>query len=169
MLRWRGWQVSGVFPTLPKYVLIGAPHTSNWDFPLTLGICFALRAKIYWMGKDSLFRGPLGPLMRWLGGIPVTRSRSTSLVQQMVERYQRSDELVVAIAPEGTRDQVSEWKTGFYHIANGAGVPVVLGFLDYRRKTGGIGPVFQPTGDLERDLAEIRAFYADIEGFRPAN
>jgi len=167
LLRWRGWQISGHFPDLPKFVLIGAPHTSNWDFPLTLGICFALRAKIYWMGKDSLFRGPLGPVMRWLGGIPVTRSRSTSLVQQMVEVYQRHDELVVAIAPEGTRGHVTEWKTGFYHIAYGAGVPVVLGFLDYRRKTGGIGPVFYPSGDLERDLAEIRAFYDGIVGRYP--
>ncbi|KJV33626.1 glycerol acyltransferase [Aquitalea magnusonii] len=167
LLRLRGWRIAGQFPDLPKYVLIAAPHTSNWDFPLTLGVCFALRAKLYWMGKHTLFWGPMGPIMRWLGGIPVRRSRSNSLVQQMVEVYQRSDKLVVAIPPEGTRQRVKEWKTGFYHIACGAQVPVVLTYMDYARKECGFGPVFYPCGDIEADMPRIRAFYQDKTGKYP--
>lgn len=167
LLRLRGWRIAGQFPDLPKYVLIAAPHTSNWDFPLTLGVCFALRAKLYWMGKHTLFWGPMGPIMRWLGGIPVRRSRSNSLVQQMVEVYQRSDKLVVAIPPEGTRQRVKEWKTGFYHIACGAQVPVVLAYMDYARKECGFGPVFYPCGDIEADMPRIRAFYQDKTGKYP--
>ncbi|WP_062786254.1 lysophospholipid acyltransferase family protein [Aquitalea pelogenes] len=167
LLRLRGWRIAGQFPDLPKYVLIAAPHTSNWDFPLTLGVCFALRAKLYWMGKHTLFWGPMGPIMRWLGGIPVRRSRSNSLVQQMVEVYQRSDKLVVAIPPEGTRQRVKEWKTGFYHIACGAQVPVVLAYMDYARKECGFGPVFHPCGDIEADMPRIRAFYQDKTGKYP--
>jgi len=167
LLRLRGWRIDGSFPDLPKYVLIAAPHTSNWDFPLTLGVCFALRAKLYWMGKHTLFWGPMGPLMRWLGGIPVRRSRSNSLVQQMVEVYQRSDRLVVAIPPEGTRQRVKEWKTGFYHIACGAQVPVALAYMDYARKVCGFGPVFYPTGDIAVDMPQIQAFYQDKVGKYP--
>lgn len=166
LLRAAGWRLEGEFPRDAKYVLIGAPHTSNWDFPVTLGLCFAARSKIYWIGKSSLFRGPMGPIMRWLGGVPVDRSRSNSLVEQVVDVYRRSDRLVIAIAPEGTRRQVDEWKTGFYHIAVGAGVPIALAYLDYRRKVGGFGPMFQPTGDIDTDLPRIRAFYAGITGKR---
>lgn len=167
LLRLSGWRIEGRPPTAPKYVLIGAPHTSNWDFPFTLAICFALRLKIYWMGKDSLFRSPLGPVMRWLGGIPVTRDAASGLVQQTIAAFERSDALVVAIPPEGTRSKVSQWKTGFYHIARGAGVPVALAFLDFGRKVGGFGPVLLPSGDLERDMADIRAFYRNIRGKNP--
>ena len=167
MLKLTGWRLEGKFPDLPKYVMIAAPHTSNWDFPVTLGICFAARAKIYWMGKDSLFKGPMGPIMRWLGGIPVDRSKSNDLVGQMVEVFNRSDRLVVTIPPEGTRQKVRYWKTGFYHIANGANVPIVLAFLDFRRKVGGFGPVFKPTGNVEADMAEIQAFYKNISGKNP--
>lgn len=167
MLKLSGWRLEGKFPDLPKYVMIAAPHTSNWDFPVTLGICFAARAKIYWMGKDSLFKGPLGPIMRWLGGIPVDRSKSNDLVGQMVEVFNRSERLVVTIPPEGTRQKVRYWKTGFYHIAKGANVPIVLAFLDFRRKVGGFGPVFRPTGNVETDMAEIQAFYKNISGKNP--
>jgi 1-acyl-sn-glycerol-3-phosphate acyltransferase len=167
LLRLRGWRIEGNFPDLPKYVLIAAPHTSNWDFPLTLGVCFALRAKLYWMGKHTLFWGPLGPVMRWLGGIPVMRSRNNSLVQQMVTVYQQSEQLVVAIPPEGTRQRVKEWKTGFYHIACGAQVPIVLAYMDYARKVCGFGPVFYPTGDIAADMPRIQAFYCDKVGKHP--
>ncbi|BBF85873.1 acyltransferase family protein [Aquitalea magnusonii] len=167
LLRLRGWRIDGNFPDLPKYVLIAAPHTSNWDFPLTLGVCFALQAKLYWMGKHTLFWGPMAPVMRWLGGIPVLRSRSNSLVQQMVAVYQRSDKLVVAIPPEGTRQRVKEWKTGFYHIACGAQVPVVLAYMDYARKVCGFGPVFYPCGDITVDMPKIQAFYQDKVGKYP--
>ncbi|PXX50453.1 1-acyl-sn-glycerol-3-phosphate acyltransferase [Aquitalea magnusonii] len=167
LLRLRGWRIEGSFPDLPKYVLIAAPHTSNWDFPLTLGVCFALRAKLYWMGKHTLFWGPLGPVMRWLGGIPVMRSRSNSLVQQMVTVYQQSERLVVAIPPEGTRQRVKEWKTGFYHIAWGAQLPIVLAYMDYARKVCGFGPVFHPTGDIAADMPLIQDFYRDKVGKYP--
>ena len=167
MLKLSGWKLRGEFPKLDKYVLIGAPHTSNWDFPLTLAVCFAARAKIYWMGKHTLFAGPIGPVMRWLGGIPVKRHQNNSLVQQMVEVYRRSDRLVVAIPPEGTRKAVSEWKPGFYHIACGAEVPVALAHLDYSRTEAGFGPIFPPSGDIDADMPRIRAFYRDKVGKRP--
>ena len=168
MLKMRGWRIEGNFPDLPKYVLIGAPHTSNWDFPLTLGVCFALNAKLYWMGKHTLFAGPMGPIMRWLGGIPVKRGQSNSLVEQMVAVYQRSDRLVVAIPPEGTRKHVKEWKTGFYHIAHGAGVPLVPAYLDYPSRVCGFGPAFVTTGNIEQDMPLIRDFYKDKVGKYPA-
>ncbi|MBB5018581.1 1-acyl-sn-glycerol-3-phosphate acyltransferase [Chitinivorax tropicus] len=167
MLKMTGWRLEGSFPALPKYVMIAAPHTSNWDFPVTLGICFAARAKIYWMGKSSLFRGPMGPIMRWLGGIAVDRSKSNNLVQQIVDVYNQSERLVITIPPEGTRSKVRYWKTGFYHIAVGAQVPIVLAFLDFKKKIGGFGPVFYPTGNIEKDMAEIQAFYKGITGKNP--
>lgn len=166
-LRLSGWRLEGKFPDLPKYVMIAAPHTSNWDFPVTLGICFAARAKIYWMGKASLFKGPLGPIMRWLGGVPVDRSKSNNLVQQMVDVFNSSERLVLTIPPEGTRSKVKQWKSGFYHIAVGAKVPIVLAFLDFRRKVGGFGPVFEPTGNVDQDMRDIQAFYKDIVGKNP--
>lgn len=167
VLRLAGWRLQGAFPALDKYVLIGAPHTSNWDFPLTLMFCFAGGAKLYWMGKHTLFVGPLGPVMRWLGGIPVDRRQSNSLVEQMVAVFQHAERLVVAIPPEGTRARVSKWKTGFYHIAYGAGVPVALGYLDFARRQGGVMGVFYPSGDVGRDLPLIRARYQDIRGKHP--
>ena len=169
MLRLLGWRLVGDFPRDKKYVLIGAPHTSNWDFPFTLMFCFAGGAKLYWMGKHTLFSGPAGPLMRWLGGISVDRRQKNSLVEQMIEVYQRSDSLVVAVPPEGTRSRVSEWKTGFYHIACGAQVPIALGYLDFSRKQGGVMGLFQPTGDIAHDMPLIRARYRDVRGKYPHN
>ncbi|WP_157670505.1 lysophospholipid acyltransferase family protein [Chitinibacter sp. GC72] len=169
MLRIAGWKIEGEFPDLPKYVLIGAPHTSNWDFPVGIAICFARRQKVYWMGKHTLFWGPLGPIARWLGGIPVDRRQSNSLVEQMVQVFGEHEQLVVAIPPEGTRKKVEKWKTGFYYIALGSQLPIVLGFIDFGRKVGGCGEVFYPTGDLEADMAKIRAFYAPIKGKNPEN
>jgi 1-acyl-sn-glycerol-3-phosphate acyltransferase len=165
-LRLAGWKLSGAPPTERKYVLIAVPHTSNWDFPITLAIAFVFGFDLFWMGKDSLFRGPAGPIMRWLGGISVNRSASNNLVQQMVDAYNSHESLVVAIPPEGTRSRVEKWKTGFYYIAVGANVPIALGFLDYKRKVGGFLPTFYPTGDAEKDIAEIRKQYAGIEGHK---
>ncbi|MCG9079348.1 lysophospholipid acyltransferase family protein [Laribacter hongkongensis] len=165
-LRLSGWRVEGQFPADSRYVLIGAPHTSNWDFPLALGVCFACNVKIYWMGKSSLFRGLAGPVMRWLGGIPVNRDKPGGLVGQMITAFGRQPELVLAIPPEGTRSRVSEWKTGFYYIAQRAGVPVLPVYVDGVRKVVGIAPLFYPTGDLEGDLPKIRAIYAGKQGIR---
>jgi 1-acyl-sn-glycerol-3-phosphate acyltransferase len=163
-LKITGWRAEGRLPDIPKFVLIAAPHTSNWDFPIGVFTAFALKAKIYWMGKDSLFRPPFGLFFRWLGGIPVDRSRSNNVVEHTIRRFINNEKLIVAIPPSGTRKKVMKWKTGFYYIARGAGVPVVLAFMDYRRKAGGFGPVFIPTGDIESDIKEIRAFYSGIHG-----
>ncbi len=166
-LRIFGWRYEGRLPDSPKCVMIAAPHTSNWDFPITMFLAFALNLKVYWMGKASLFKRPFGSVMRWLGGIPIDRSTSHNVVDHTIEVFNRHENLVIVVPPEGTRNKVSYWKTGFYHIAYGAGVPIVLGFIDFRRKAGGIGPVVIPTGDIERDMYAIHNFYADISGKYP--
>jgi 1-acyl-sn-glycerol-3-phosphate acyltransferase len=146
-------------------VLIAAPHTSNWDLPYTLMVGFALNLNLYWMGKASLFRAPFGPLMRWLGGIAVERSRSNNLVADSAAALRAADgPLQLVVPPEGTRGKVRHWKTGFYFIALQAGVPIVLAFMDYGRKVGGLGPEFTPSGDVERDMVEIKRFYAGVQG-----
>lgn len=157
----------GSLPNIPKFVMIAAPHTSNWDFPIMMFIAFKLKGKLYWMGKRSLFKKPFGAIFKWLGGIPIDRSRSNNIVGQMVDKFNETDRLILTIPPSGTRKRVAKWKSGFYHIAAGAKVPVVLGFIDFQRKTGGIGPVVTLSGDMEQDMRAIRAFYADIEGKYP--
>jgi len=169
ILRLMGWTAIGRELHRPKLVLIGAPHTSNWDFPLMLLIVLKLRLNVFWMGKHTLFRFPFGGLMRWLGGIPIDRSKSNNVVQQVTEEYNKQSELVVLIPPEGTRSKVDRWKTGFYHIARNAGVPILLGYVDAPRKEAGLADFFTPTGDLEQDMAAIRAFYADKGGLKPEN
>ncbi|MES2037318.1 MAG: lysophospholipid acyltransferase family protein [Pseudomonadota bacterium] len=162
-----GWKVEGIVPAEQKYVLIAAPHTSNWDFPVTLMVCFALRLRVYWMGKSSLFPPVLGHIMRWLGGIPVDRSKSGNLVQGTVDAFHENQRLTVIVPPEGTRGKVTHWKTGFYYIALGAGVPIALGYLDFKRKAGGIGKMFAVSGDIEADMLQIREFYCGISGKNP--
>lgn len=163
-LRLAGWRVEGNAPAEEKYVLIAAPHTSNWDFPVTLMVCFALRLNVYWMGKASLFPPVIGKIMRWLGGIPVNRDRTGNLVQSTIEAFHQHKQLTVIVPPEGTRGTVTHWKTGFYYIAQGAGVPIALGFLDFKRKVGGVGMLFYPTGDIAKDMQAIQEFYAGIIG-----
>jgi 1-acyl-sn-glycerol-3-phosphate acyltransferase len=165
-LKLMGWRVEGKVPDIKKFVIIAAPHTSNWDFPITLAVCFALKMKIYWMGKAAMFRWPFAAALRWLGGIPIDRSKSHNVVEQSIQAFHKLEKLIMVVPPEGTRKKVSYWKTGFYHIAQGANVPIVLGFLDYRRKIGGIGPTFHPTGHIEKDIQTIRSFYAAIMGKR---
>ncbi len=167
ILRLLGWRVHGTAPETEKYVLIAAPHTSNWDFPLTLMMCFALRLRVYWMGKSSLFPPVAGRVMRWLGGIPVYREKSGNLVQSTIEAFHRCQRLTVIVPPEGTRGKVSHWKTGFYYIAHGAGVPILLGYMDYEKKVGGIAHLFYPTGEIEKDMLEIKQFYRGFSGKNP--
>jgi len=168
-LRLSGWQVQGALPPdARKSVLIAAPHTSNWDLPYMLMVAFVLRLNACWMGKASLFRWPFGPVMRWLGGIAVDRSRSNNLVAASAAALVNADGPVqLVIPPEGTRGKTRIWKTGFYYIALEARVPIVLAYLDYERKVGGLGGLFIPTGDVERDMAEIKRFYAPIKGRWP--
>jgi 1-acyl-sn-glycerol-3-phosphate acyltransferase len=168
-LRLNGWKVEGALPTTARRcVLIAAPHTSNWDLPYTLMVGFALNLNLYWMGKASLFRGPAGPVMRWLGGIAVDRSRSNNLVADSARALREADgALQLVVPPEGTRGKVRHWKTGFYFIALQAEVPIVLAFMDYGRKVGGLGPEFTPSGDVERDMLEIKRFYAGVQGRNP--
>jgi len=149
-------------------VFIAAPHTSNWDLPYTLMVAFALRLNIYWMGKAQIFRWPFGPLMRWLGGVAVQREQANNLVAASVQALQNSDGPVqLVVPPEGTRSKVRYWKTGFYYIALGAQVPIVMSFMDYGNKVSGLGPAFMPTGDIEADMVAIKAFYAPFKGKNP--
>jgi 1-acyl-sn-glycerol-3-phosphate acyltransferase len=160
-LRLAGWQVEGAKPHLRRFVLVGAPHTSNWDFVFFLAFAAVLDLKVSWLGKHALFRPPLGWLMRRLGGIPVVRHRCENTVSRMRHVFQDRESLVLALSAEGTRKYTPRWKSGFYHIARAARVPIVLGYLDYTRRRGGFGPTILPTGDIRNDMDEIRDFYAD--------
>jgi 1-acyl-sn-glycerol-3-phosphate acyltransferase len=162
-----GWSVDGKLPDLPKYILIGAPHTSNWDFVLFLGIIFTLRANVHFMGKAELFRWPIGWFFRYCGGVPVDRKKSTGLVDQMVKACNEADKFILTIAPEGTRHHVVEWKRGFYHIAKGAGIPIVMAQVDGKHKQVRIGQVFQPKDDIEADMKSIQGYFAGLAGINP--
>lgn len=164
MLRLLGWRVRGGTPTLPKYVMVAAPHVSNWDGFYLFLMAQVLEIKIFWLGKHTLFRAPFGPLARWLGGVPVDRRRSTDLVSQIVDRFERSDRLVLVVAPEGSRSGSRRWRTGFYWIAHQSAVPIVPSFLDYANKIGGTGPPMVTTGDRDADLERLREFYANTLG-----
>lgn len=155
----QGWTVEGTAPRPRRFVIIAAPHTSNWDFVYFLGAADALDLEISFMGKDSLFKGPFGKVMRDLGGIPVDRSKSNNAVDAMIAEFARREEFMLTIAPEGTRDKAAQWKTGYYHVALGAGVPLVLGLMDYRRKVVGLGPAMTPTGDYAADMVRLAEFY----------
>ena len=162
-----GWSLEFVDPGTRRYVLIFAPHTSNWDFPIGLLAAWAFDLQARWMGKNTLFKGPLGPLFRAWGGIPIDRSRAGKSIDKMAARFAEEERLVLAIAPEGTRGHTDHWKSGFWHIARAAGVPVVMAYIDYERKRIGIGGAFVPGDDLEADFRQIREFYADKRGRFP--
>lgn len=166
-MRFFGWQVIGKLPDIPKFVLIGAPHTSNWDFVLFLGVIFTLRANVRFMGKAELFRFPVGWFFRYCGGVPVDRKKSTGLVDQMVKVSNASKKFILTIAPEGTRHHVTEWKRGFYHIAKEAGIPIVMAVVDGKRKEIRIGQVFHPTDNVEADMRTIQGFFTGVAGVNP--
>lgn len=167
ILRLIGWRTHVLNPGMTRYVLIGAPHTSNWDFGLMLLLMAAEQLPIRFLGKDSLFRGPLGLLMLSLGGIPVNRRERSKLVDQIAAKFEEYDDLIIGLAPEGTRSKTSHWKTGFYYIALKAKVPIALAYLDYGNKIIGVGPNFTPSGDLHADFEIIREFYTGIIGKNP--
>lgn len=165
-----GWSVEERLPPVSRYVCIGAPHTTNWDLGVGLAAMLALGFPPRWVGKHTLFRGPLGPFMRALGGVPVDRRVSRDFVSQIVERFrvaeERDEPFVLVIAPEGTRSRTGRWKTGFYHIARRAGVPIALGYADYPSRRTGVGGWLWPSGDLEADMEKLREFYAGKRGMR---
>ena len=167
LLRVLGWHVVGQLPDIPKFVIIGAPHTSNWDFVVFLALVFILKANVRYMGKKELFYWPYGWFFRWCGGVPVDRSKPHGLVEQTVQAIQAADHFQLVITPEGTRSLVGKWKMGFYHIAKQAGIPVSTGFVDSVSKTCGIGPTFTLTDDMEADVATIKAFFKDKVGINP--
>ena len=163
-----GWHIDGTLPNIPKYVLIGAPHTSNWDFILFLGIMFSLRVDARYMGKAELFRFPYGWIFYYLGGYPVDRKKSTGLVEQMVTAINNEDKIILAITPEGTRSYVSDWKRGFYHIAKGAKIPIVMAQLDGKKKVIHIlKEPFHPTDDVEADMQVIKGKFEGVLGIKP--
>lgn len=159
VLKLMGWRIEGQLPRLDKFVAIGAHHTSNWDFVIFIALKFVLRLNARWFGKHSIFRWPFGGLMRAWGGIPIRRERQRNTVEQAVQAFRDNREFILVLSPEGTRKKVERWKMGFYHIALGAGVPIVLGALDYQNRRVVIGPTFQPTGDEQADLAAMLAFF----------
>ena len=167
ILKIGGWEIVGTHPTVPKAVVVAAPHTSNWDGFWGLVCRVALDVEIHFFAKESLFWFPLNILLRSLGGIPLDRQRAGSAVEQAVEMFRKNDSYYFGLAPEGTRSRADHWKSGFYRIARSADVPVVLGFLDYGKRRIGIGPTLELSGDWEKDLAYCREFYKDIEGRWP--
>jgi len=158
------WKTRGRMPDIKKFILIAAPHSSNWDFIFFLLIIFKFQIPVHWIAKESMFIWPFKRLLQRLGGIPINRSEKSNLVAAMVDTFDQADRLVVTIAPSGTRKNVTHWKTGFYQIANQADIPIVCGFVDYRLRTGGIGPVILPTGDMDADMETIKIFYKDKSG-----
>lgn len=164
-----GWEPEGERPEPAKFVLIAAPHTSNWDLIYLVTIAGAFGLKINWIGKHTIFKPPWGPLARLFGGLSLKRDSKQNMVEQMVEALTERDRLALIVPAEGTRGHVEHWRSGFYHIARLAQVPIIFGYLDYRRKRGGFGSGFIPTGDLSRDMDIVREFYSEITGKYPEN
>jgi len=167
-----GWRVEGPLPTAPKFVLILHPHTSNWDLPIGLVCAHALGLLAEWpygfMVKDSAVKWPvIGPLIQRLGGIAIDRRSRFNAVEQMVQNFNSRERLMLAITPEGTRKRTPFWKSGFYHIALGASLPVHPAYLDYKRRAAGVGPAVWLTGDVEADLQKFREFFANITPLYP--
>jgi 1-acyl-sn-glycerol-3-phosphate acyltransferase len=160
--RRNGWKAHGVVPFPRKFVLIAAPHTSNWDFLYFIGLTEELGIMPHFMAKNSLFRWPFRNFLFDMGGVSVNRSSPQNYVQQMADEFARRDEFMLTIAPEGSRINNGKWKTGFYQIAMAAKVPIVIGMMDYSTKTGGLGPAIMPTGDYEADMAHITALYRNV-------
>lgn len=169
-LKVSGWHIDASHPVQAPCVLVGAPHTSNWDFLLLVVAFLDLELDVRWMGKHTLFRFPFGALMRWLGGIPIDRTRSSNnAVATTIAAFAHNPQLIVCIPPEGTRRKVHRWRTGFYHIALGARVPILMAGVDGRHKTLRVLGTYHPSGDLERELPDIQRHYQGYEGLRPEN
>ena len=169
LLKIGGWEVTGERPKARRMVVVAAPHTSNWDFVWVLAFATHYQLRISWLGKHTLFKFPFGGFMRWLGGIPVYRHARTNLVDELVTTYGEYDALALTIPPEGTRGQAEYWKSGFYHIARRAEVPILLSYLCYEKKIGGFGPEIWTSDDVRADMDKIREFYVGKVGKRAAH
>ncbi len=166
-LRVFGWEVEGGALDVRRAVVIAYPHTSNWDLPFTLACAWTLDLDIRWLGKKVLFRPPYGWAMRLLGGIAVDRSQRTKLVDAVIDTLAPLSDCLVVIPPEGTRGRAGRWKSGFYWVAHGADIPIILGYLDYPRRRGGLVEMLHPSGDLAADFETIKAYYDGVEGKHP--
>ena len=166
-LRMSGWKVEGEVPPDPKWVGAIAHHTSNWDFPTLIAASFYFKLPAYWLGKHTLFRWPLGWLLRRLGGVPIDRQSRHNVVDQVVRAFNERETFVLGTTPEGTRKRTDYWKTGFYHIAERAKVRILLVFIDWKRKACGLGPIFAPSGDLDADMKKIREYFSTVVGKYP--
>lgn len=164
-----GWQAVGEVPNLSHAVFVAHPHTTGWDLPFTLAVAWSLKINVSWVGKHTLFKGPWKYFFRALGGVPVDRSKRGNQVKSIAESMNREKACFLTIAPSGTRSKRDHWKSGFYYIAREANVPLLLAFLDYSKKRGGLGPVFMPSGDVRKDMDVIRAFYKGVRGKYPEN
>ena len=169
MMTLTGWKFEGTIPNEPKFVMIVAPHTSNWDFFVGLWAYFALGFKATFLAKHTVFVWPAAPFLRWLGGVPVNRSVSRDRVAESVDVFNASEQMVLIIAPEGTRKFVPDWKTGFYHVAQGAHVPVVPVAFDFEHKVIRIFPPFRTTGNADADIGALKSIYRGIKGKHPEN
>jgi len=164
-----GWRFEGTIPNEPKFVIIVVPHTSNWDFIVGVEALFSLGLRVSFLGKHTLFRWPLGVFMRWLGGVPVERTVSKDRVAETIAAFDSAERLILAVAPEGTRKPVRNWRTGFYHVAHGAHVPIVPVAFDYGRKVVRLFPPFWTTGDADGDIRQIKSLYAGVIARNPDN
>ena len=162
-----GWKVLGTAPKEPKYILLAAPHTSNWDAIVMLALACYYRIRVYWMVKHSVFVGPFGWFLKAIGGVPINRRAAHGIVQQMIERFQQNERYILLIPPEGTRSKAKYWKSGFYHIALGADVPIVSGTMDWAKKESGLVDTCRLTGRVQDDMDHLRAIYSHISARYP--
>ncbi|MCX7545875.1 lysophospholipid acyltransferase family protein [Marinicella gelatinilytica] len=169
ILKMLGWHIVNELPDDKKYMLIVAPHTSNWDFIYGVLAKWAVGLNVNFLGKASLFKSPLGWWFKALGGIPVYRDQKLNMVEQMVQQFSQRDHMILTMSPEGTRSRLNYWKSGFYHIACGAGVPIVMATINFAEKQIKFGDCFMPQGDVVKDMDKVRAFYAGVQGKKPEN
>jgi len=161
------WKIINDFPKLKKYVIIAAPHTSWQDFPIGILAKFSISLNVNYVGKASLFKWPYGFLFRWLGGAPIDRNKSSNKVQAIIDVFNAKDEFILALSPEGTRQKVTKWRTGFYYIAKGANVPIVMITLDFKRKQIKVSKPYYLTNDIDTDFKYFYAYFDGVEGKHP--
>jgi 1-acyl-sn-glycerol-3-phosphate acyltransferase len=169
-MKLRGWKIVGEVPKdVKKYIAVVAPHTSNWDFIVGMGAYFSSKINFNWLGKEEIFRFPFKKIMHWMGGTPVLRSKRTNMVDAIVQKFEENERLYIVITPEGTRSRVEKWKSGFYHIAMNAKIPILLTSIDFLKKEIKFGPLFHPTGNFEKDIEEIKQYFKQFVPKIPAN